>query len=379
VEEAEFIAATDGKTVFAGPAYEAYPPREKLFIVLHELLHVALAHPTRMRELAKRQRDFDPLLYNLAADALINSSLEKAVGLSAPAGAVMLQPLLTSLELWPPYARVEEEIRKWSSEALYLALRQHYQRMNGSGGLRDIHQNNPLGRDLREGLGRSQSNPEAEAEIRSWARRLQLARGVMAGTLEYLAAELPQVKTPWERVLRNYLYRRIATKKFVNYTRPSRRWLGLEYEMHQREGLALPFEPDRSRPGWGGRIAVAVDSSGSIEDQILARFGGEVAQIMAQTGSKVLLIVSDAAVHQSEELEGLAGQERLRKIRYKGRGGTDFRPAFSVAAVWKPDVMVYLTDLEGPAGEAPSFPVLWAIPPGLPKCQAPWGMLVELE
>jgi hypothetical protein len=26
VEEAEFIAATDGKTVFAGPAYEAYLP-----------------------------------------------------------------------------------------------------------------------------------------------------------------------------------------------------------------------------------------------------------------------------------------------------------------------------------------------------------------
>jgi hypothetical protein len=332
-----------------------------------------------MRELAKRQQDFDPLLYNLAADALINSSLEKAVGLSAPAGAVMLQPLLSSLELWPPYAKVEEEIRKWSSEALYLALRQRYQRVNGPGGLMDIHQNNPLGRDLREGLGKSQSSPEAEAEIRSWARRLQLARGVMAGTLEYLVAELPQVKTPWERVLRNYLYHRIATKKFVDYTQPSRRWLGLEYEMYQHEGVALPFEPDRSRPRPGGRIAVAIDSSGSIEDQVLARFGGEVAQIMAQTGSKVLLIVSDAGVHQCEELAGLTGQERLRKFRYKGRGGTDFRPAFSVEAGWKPDVMVYLTDLKGPAGEAPSFPVLRAIPPGLPKRQAPWGVLVELE
>jgi len=36
------------------------------FIVLHELLHVALAHPVRGREMERRVEDFDVRLYNIA-------------------------------------------------------------------------------------------------------------------------------------------------------------------------------------------------------------------------------------------------------------------------------------------------------------------------
>ena len=45
-------------------------------------------------------------------------------------------------------------------------------------------------------------------------------------------------------------------------------------------------------------------------------------------------------------------------------GGTDFRPAIAEAAKWKPDLLIYLTDLEGDAGDEPAFPVLWAVPEG---------------
>jgi predicted metal-dependent peptidase len=67
----------------------------------------------------------------------------------------------------------------------------------------------------------------------------------------------------------------------------------------------------------------------------------------------------------------------LRNIKFKGGGGTDFRPAIAEAATWKTDLLIYLTDLEGDAGNEPLFPVLWAVPEGLAK--APWGRLIELN
>jgi predicted metal-dependent peptidase len=66
----------------------------------------------------------------------------------------------------------------------------------------------------------------------------------------------------------------------------------------------------------------------------------------------------------------------LREFMSMGGGETDFRPAIAEAAAWKPDLLIYLTDLEGDAGAEPAFPVLWAVPEG--KVAAPWGKVVEL-
>ena len=60
------------------------------------------------------------------------------------------------------------------------------------------------------------------------------------------------------------------------------------------------------------------------------------------------------------------------------REGTARIRAISSAAAWgKPDLLIYLTDLEGEAGAEPVFPVLWAVPEG--KAEAPWGKIVELD
>ncbi len=66
-----------------------------------------------------------------------------------------------------------------------------------------------------------------------------------------------------------------------------------------------------------------------------------------------------------------------RKFMFSGRGETDFRPAIAEAAEWKPDLLIYLTGLEGDAGAEPAFPVIWAVPEG--KVVALWGKFVELS
>lgn len=66
-DDPELIACTDGVHVDAGPGYEKYAAAERRFIVLHEVLHVALAHPARGREMERRTEDFDAQLYTSPA------------------------------------------------------------------------------------------------------------------------------------------------------------------------------------------------------------------------------------------------------------------------------------------------------------------------
>lgn len=72
-------------------------------------------------------------------------------------------------------------------------------------------------------------------------------------------------------------------------------------------------------------------------------------------------------------------------IEFKGRGGTDFRPAFEAIdrMPQKPDIMFYWTDGEGPAPKdpPPGLEVLWCIVPGsyLGIKPANWGHIVVIS
>jgi len=379
-DDPELIARTDGLHVEAGPRYEKYNDAERRFIVLHELLHVALAHPAREREMERRTEDFDARLYNIACDAIINAALEGVRGIHIPDGAITLEGALAPLGQWEKDDHPAEVVRQWSSEALYHLLANNCSRID----LRALDSNAGFnGKDLTPSLGlpaMRRSQPEGdnstEETIRAWISRLKMARGSLAGIFNRLARELPKVKTPWERILRDLLFRHTQRKRRPNPSRPTRRWLALEGDLRQREGVDLPFERATSAARTG-RIALAVDTSGSIDETLLRRFAAEVAAVLEQTEAWLRLIVCDADVHQIHDFSGREGAKMLRGFIFKGGGGTDFKPAIAEAGKWKPDLLIYLTDLEGDAGDKPAFPVLWAVPEG--KAEAPWGKIVELS
>jgi hypothetical protein len=372
-------AATDGIYVKAGPRYSEYNTFERRFILLHELLHVALAHPARAREMMKRCQDFDPHLYNIACDAIINASLDDIRGIQAPDKSVSLERVLTLIGQWKKDDTIAQVVRRWSSEALYYSMIE-------SGKLIELYaldtESTPNSGDiiatpgsLGAGCSLSENDVSTEETIRSWGSRLATARGSLAGILTRLARELPKVKTPWERILRDLLFRHAQRKRRPDPSYPTRRWLALESHFRQHEGVELPFERT-TRATRTGRIALAVDTSGSINDKLLSRFAAEIAAVIEQTGARLYLIVCDADVHSTQELSGRDGARSMREFKFQGGGGTDFRPAIAEAAKWKPDLLIYLTDLAGETGAQPKFPVLWAVPEGEPG--APWGMLVEL-
>ncbi len=96
---------TDGTTLFYGPSFEALALAEQIGLVAHEVLHIALRHPQRFLELKQLLGDVDLKLYNICADAIVNSSLSHLKWLRLPRNAVLLDELLLSALALRPMRR----------------------------------------------------------------------------------------------------------------------------------------------------------------------------------------------------------------------------------------------------------------------------------
>ena len=387
------IAYTDGSTIFAGAGYEKFDEKERRFICLHEILHVALCHPQRFAELEKRDTaSFNPKLLNIAADAIINGSLENLTGLKTPTDAWTLARIWQCLEKAEDAAdpaaaknrssyysfsaaaqarkaanltRAEfVSVNRWSCEELYYFLKSHCQtQIQFYALLADFDERDALSGDLRPETCKSRNIQVKESdtndEKRNWQQRLSLLRGSLPELFGRLAGELPRVETPWGQIFRFVVQTAFQEATHKNYSRPNRRWLALERDYFVQAGVNLPFTPDTIKKR-GTRLAVALDTSGSIDEELLGRFLAEIAAMCAFNQRNLVLLIGDAAVHHIAEIDWTEVSRELSLIKYTGGGGTDFRPLIQAANDYEPDALVYLTDLYGETGDEPGFPVIWA-------------------
>ncbi len=406
----DVIAFTDGSTIYAGADYEKFDEKERRFICLHEILHIALCHPQRFAEIEKRDlAAFSPKLLNIAADAIINESLENLTGLKTPTDAWTLSRIWQCLEKAedaadPAAAKNRSSyysfsaaaqarkianltraefvlVNRWSCEELYYFLKSHCQtQMHFYALLAEFERRDALSGDLRPEKCKSRNVQATEAETneekRNWQQRLSLLRGSVPELLERLACELPRVETPWEQIFRSIVQTAFQEATYKNYSRPNRRWLALERDYLRQAGVNLPFAPDAIKKR-GTRLAVALDTSGSIGVELLGRFLAEIAALCHFNQRNLVLIVGDAAVHHITEIDWTEAGRELSEIKYTGGGGTDFRPLIKAAAECEPDALVYLTDLYGETGDEPDFPVIWATH-GTAGTAA-WGEQIKLK
>lgn len=401
------VAATDGRTIFAGPEYSGYGDQERRFILTHEMLHVVLGHIPRTELLRRMDPDqFDPLLANLVQDALINTALiaEHRQGeknwrwVKVPDNAIRLGPILKAIGDLDEKAETDEDLGRcgdYSFEELYFRLRKvaptgwttllegDVWSEPGAGHGRDRQSDGGAGEEGSGGekagsvgIDGYSSDAQLQEQIQQAFEQQSLMQGHLKGTIQRLVKEFPRVETPWEKVLVAWLTKRIRGNRKLDFSRPSRRFSALEGEF-AKQGVSLPFDPDRSLRRTG-RLVIAVDTSGSISDEMLAMFYGHMAVIIRQWTPQVLILAADADIHETYELEGPRALDRLRQVTLSGGGGTDFKPAIERAGRFRPDAMVYLTDLMGDCGEEPRFPVLWALLPGLAETP-PWGKVLTLK
>ena len=332
-------AATDGRDVFYNPDFlGALPPEHLDGVLLHEVLHAALGHVPR-----RGQRD--PKQWNVAADIVVNGLLTKN-GFDLPEGALL-----------------DNDLDRFSVEEVFALLQRNDNRSELPEGGDDLLDDPPEGRDGpgESGGGSGSSRSKTDAEKRAleehWRRAIAEASAIgrtsAAGTLplgiERAFDMADQPKLNWRTVLWRFL-----TPTPTDFGGFDRRHLsrGLYLETLESESL---------------RIMICVDTSGSIDDEMVAQLLAEVDSILrAYPGLECWLYYADADVYGPYKLESGATPPPP-----EGGGGTDFRPFFDAASELESEfagaqvVGVYMTDGYGPFPEqAPSWPVLWAVTAG---------------
>ena len=144
----------------------------------------------------------------------------------------------------------------------------------------------------------------------------------------------------------------------------------------------MPWEPGFSGVKTVPRLVVIIDVSGSIDQDLMARFAREIEAITRRLEAGLVLVIGDDRVQRVAHFEPNGRKPvrlDLKDIDFKGGGGTDFTPLLEEADKHRPDLGVVLTDLEGSARFRPRWPVIWAVPESCAAAVAPFGRKLSLR
>ncbi|MDG3042231.1 vWA domain-containing protein [Roseicyclus marinus] len=350
---------TDGDTISYGPGFDTLGLPEQVGLVAHHVLHVALRHSDRQAGLAERLGDgFDASLFGLAADGIINETLILA-GHAVPRPAVLLTELLAEAGL--PAQSPVAALERWDADRLAMALHADPKRAEK---LRDWGATRGFAVDL--GLGEPDDSGETQ-KTADWRNQIlrALEAGRKAGTgigkLGAILADLAPAAVPWEVALRGVLARALTERPHASWRRPAGRWVARMAEAERRGGPVPVYEPGRQRMDARPRLVVGLDTSSSVDAQMLRLFTAEARGIARRTGAEVHLMAFDEAVFLETRLDP-SGWQALGDLPLRTGGGTDYADLFDRAGAAAPSMLVVLTDLDAVVPPAPGYPVLWAVP-----------------
>lgn len=304
---------------YVSPAFvDATPVPELAGVWIHEAAHLLRDHHGRADRLpAATQRDWHRV--NIAQDCEINDDL-LADGLRLPEGR--MEPRRFGL----PEGRLFEEYVD------RLPPTKHAPDCGpGAHGRSVPWELTGPGGPARLG------DVEAQALRRQTADAMrvhQRTRGTLPGGWQRWAEEVLEPTVDWRQALSGAVREAAAwAGGAVDYTyrRPSRRTPALR-------GVVLP-SLRRPLP----RVAVVIDTSGSMGDAELAAALGEVTGVLREVGirgNRVTVLACDADVHAVSRVTA------TEQITLGGGGGTDMRVGIeaALATAERPNIVVVLTD-----------------------------------
>ena len=358
VDETMPTAATDGVNVYYGRAFVGRLDDKQLgFLILHEAMHKAYRHLTTWEKLFKKNKN----LANAACDYVINLQIQD----HDPDQEVVRMP---TDEEGNVMGLIDEQYRGMDAHQVFLILEKEERHKGGSGGSHKSEpsdnpspsRNVPQGFDehLWEEAGQMDEK-EAEGiakEIDNALRQGALLAGKMNGGVSREIQELLNPKIDWREVLRDFVKQIAKGHDDSSWRRFNRRLLGSDIYMPTAISQRMEC------------IAVAVDTSGSIDGEALAEFLSEIKSICEEvTPQKVELMYWDSAVAGHETYEDGAVQTLTDSTKPRGGGGTD--PSCVIKFMGKkqinPDCVVVITDGCFYDGEGDwstvNAPLLWCI------------------
>lgn len=319
--------ATDGRHLFYhSPFVDGLTKDELVFVLAHEVMHNALEHHIR-------RQSRKPGRWNKAADYAINGELAECKVGRMPDGG-LLEPRFTGLSAEEIYRILDDENNNDDSD-------EGQGDPGGCGGTMD-------GCAQHDEAAKAELRAEMQTQIRQAAMTAKAAQaGQLPAGVQRIIDELLTPKVDWRQVLRRFIDESL-TRDF-SWAKPNRRMIP--------HGIITPGSVSCGV----SHIVIAVDTSGSINNEILKDFAAEINGAFNEGAvDKLTVIYADARVHNVEEFE--TGDELV--LHPQGGGGTAFSDTFERINTEYPDAKatIYLTDMYvGDFGEEPPHAVLWGV------------------
>lgn len=278
------------------------------FALANAAMHYALSHQDRS---GKREG----WLWQLATDYAVNSMLMKND--LHPPDRINYQSRFDGMYAEEIYAILESEI----DEKEYVEEEQKSEKI--------VH------------------DEEEDAEFLEQLLQKAIAQDELPKDLDRFFPQIRESRVDWRSALYQYVQRH--AKEDYRFFPPNKRYI------HQ--GFALPSLQSELL-----KVIVAIDTSGSIDEDLLAQFFAEFEAIMQSFSNyEIDLIACDSKIQYHQTF--YPGDPLLYQT--KGGGGTDFRPVFHLILeqIDNPTLLLYFTDAEGRFPEIePDFDTLWVLP-----------------
>ena len=339
-------ACTDGRNTYYGRDYMAKQASNKRKgVILHENLHKAFRHTTVWRHLFKE----NPNMANMACDYVINLMIMDGDNnfVSLPDGA-LLDHKYKGLDAGTVYRMIKEEAKGGTV---------HVKTVGDQEGkdVPVIEIGNGLDEhDWESAEGMTNEEKETLAkDIDQALRQGAILAGKMSANVPREISDVLEAKVDWREAMREFVTSFCADKDESTWRRPSRRWIGQDVYMPSMIGESV------------GRIVIGIDMSGSIGDEEVGQFLGEVKKICDTVKPEGIdLLYWDTRVCQHEKYEQDQLDNLLASTKPRGGGGTD--PQCIVDYMnnkkIKAECAVILTDgYVGSWGEGWLCPTLWGI------------------
>lgn len=351
---------------------------ELVFVLAHELLHLALRTHDRARGSGR-------LEFNYAHDYIINDILRAELGFtSIPAGG---------LDMPGARARTAEDIviemrrnadlmqsKTKVFEGSQTSVRRMFGQNGRSGGqpaegnaneddagdvLADKTEREMFPADAEEQAKQKAAMEEMAARGMALAKALQAMKGrgnSGGGESRTVLAQRGQFRPAWQHALQRWIESSATGER--TFSRPSRRGA-------QRADIVLP---GRKRESW--MVNIVLDTSGSMTEAIPTALGAIGDFCDAAGVDQVRIVQCDTAVTSDETLS----PDELTSFTVSGFGGSDLSPALLMLAD-DPQVtaVVIVTDgdIAFPAS-APPFGVLWVLPQ-MSNFNPPYGRVLTMD
>jgi predicted metal-dependent peptidase len=351
-------AATNDRFMFINPQeFFKYKLIHRVFISCHEILHAIFNHCGAMYRFQKAgyilypdglKLPYDNDICQVSTDCLVNDTLIRGkVGEMPPDGSHGLARITYEDDITTAYRKLFEA---WNGKGKKGV--ENYSK--GKGNKSPDHGGKGFDKHLApgQGTGKAPAQAEEQRNPQQWDNALSAAlasakaQGKLPLALERGLSKLLEPQIDWRDQLPVVVSRRLGTDFST--------WDSLDNELMLR-GIGAP---SKARFGCG-TVVFAVDTSGSINQKTMDMFNTEGVGLMEQARPRQLVYIQcDAQVHEYIELD--SPEDMMRKLI--GGGGTSFRPVFDRIEQegLDPDVLIYLTDLEGTFPSLPpSYPVIW--------------------